>query len=72
MKETGSKIPIFVNEEEEAEWWASAKGRAFIKRHSTAGMPEKQRDPRWWPNLTGQAASRSRCACPLLMSPRLV
>jgi predicted DNA binding CopG/RHH family protein len=34
-------IPKFKNEDEEAQWWASAKGREFLKRQSAAQTPKK-------------------------------
>ena len=37
------KRPKFKNENEEAKWWASAKGRDFLKEHSAAGTPKKQK-----------------------------
>jgi hypothetical protein len=30
------KPPKFTSEDEEAKWWASSAGRAFLKRHSSA------------------------------------
>ena len=42
MKKQKNKMPTFVSEDEEATWWTSAEGRAFIKRHSAGGIPEKQ------------------------------
>jgi hypothetical protein len=32
MKNQKTGIPKFTNEDEEAKWWASAAGRAFLKR----------------------------------------
>jgi len=32
----------FKNEDEEAKWWASAKGRDFLKRQSAARTPKKK------------------------------
>ena len=34
VKQTG--IPKFANERDEAKWWASAEGRAFLKQKSAA------------------------------------
>lgn len=39
---TASKTPKFMNEDEEAKWWASAEGRAFLKRRSAAGASKKR------------------------------
>ena len=38
-----SKVPRFRNENEEAKWWAGAKGREFLKQRSAAGTPKKQK-----------------------------
>jgi hypothetical protein len=38
-------IPKFVNEGEEADWWASRQGREFVKRKS-AGLPKKGSVPK--------------------------
>ncbi len=35
-------IPKFKNEVEEAKWWASAKGRDFLKQQSNARTPKKK------------------------------
>lgn len=35
------KMPRFKNESQEADWWASAAGRAFVKRKSTGGRKSK-------------------------------
>lgn len=35
-------VPQFKNEGEEAKWWASAKGREFLKRQSAARTPKKK------------------------------
>ena len=31
------KLPKFTNSDEEAAWWASAEGRAFVKQQSASG-----------------------------------
>lgn len=33
---TSVRLPKFANENAEATWWASAKGRRFLKEHSAA------------------------------------
>lgn len=38
-------IPKFKNEDEEAKWWASAKGREFLKRQSAAQTSKKKGSP---------------------------
>jgi predicted DNA binding CopG/RHH family protein len=35
--------PKFKNEDEEAKWWASAKGREFLKQQSAAGNYKSQK-----------------------------
>lgn len=41
-KEQITKIPKFKSDDEEAKWWASAKGREFLKLQSTARAPKKR------------------------------
>jgi hypothetical protein len=41
-KEQTTRTPNFANEDEEAKWWASAKGRDFLKRHAAAPGSKKQ------------------------------
>lgn len=36
-------IPEFANEDQEAKWWASAKGRQFLRDHAAAGTAAKQK-----------------------------
>jgi predicted DNA binding CopG/RHH family protein len=36
-------MPKFLNEDQEAKWWASAKAREFLKRQSAAGAPKKRK-----------------------------
>jgi hypothetical protein len=45
MKKKPIGMPRFVNEGEEADWWASRQGREFVKRKS-AGSPKKGNVPR--------------------------
>jgi hypothetical protein len=42
-KEQPTTIPKFTSEDHEAKWWASAKGRAFLKRHAATVTPKKQK-----------------------------
>lgn len=37
MKSTTVQMPRFKNEDEEADWWASPDGRAYVKEKSSAG-----------------------------------
>jgi predicted DNA binding CopG/RHH family protein len=37
-----TRTPNFINEDEEAKWWVSAKGREFLKRQSSAKAAKKQ------------------------------
>jgi hypothetical protein len=45
MKKKPVDMPKFVNEGEEADWWASRQGREFVKRKS-AGRLEKGSGPK--------------------------
>lgn len=36
-------MPKFLKEDQEAKWWASAKGREFLKRQAGAGTPKHQK-----------------------------
>ena len=40
-----SKMPKFVNEDEEAKWWASAEGREFLKQQSGSGAKKPKGSP---------------------------
>ncbi len=42
-KERMTKMPKFINEDEEAKWWASADGREFLTRQSAARPSKKQK-----------------------------
>lgn len=44
MKKKLIDMPKFVNEEEEANWWAGRQGREFVKQKS-AGPPKKGTAP---------------------------
>ncbi len=37
--------PDFKNEDEEAQWWASAKGRSFLKQQPAASVAKKRGSP---------------------------
>lgn len=40
MKEKRTSIPRFVNEAQEADWWASREGREFVKQKAAgSGKP---------------------------------
>jgi len=41
-----SKTPKFMNEDEEAKWWAGAEGREFLNRQSGAGTTGKRKGSR--------------------------
>jgi hypothetical protein len=41
-------IPRFKSEDEEAKWWASPKGRDFLKRQSAARASKNRRDRGSW------------------------
>jgi predicted DNA binding CopG/RHH family protein len=40
-KEQTPRVPEFVDEDEEAKWWASAEGREFLKRQSATSSSRK-------------------------------
>lgn len=40
-----SKMPKFVNEDEEAKWWASAQGRGFLKRQPGSRLKKPRGSP---------------------------
>jgi hypothetical protein len=37
MKKKPTELPKFASEDDEAQWWASRQGRAFLKQKSIAG-----------------------------------
>ena len=37
------KLPKFVSDDEEAAWWASAEGRAFVKQQSASGSARQKK-----------------------------
>jgi len=43
VKERVTRIPKFMNEDEEATWWSSAAGREFLKQQSAAGASRRQK-----------------------------
>jgi predicted DNA binding CopG/RHH family protein len=45
MKKKTIELPTFVDEEEEATWWASRQGRQFLKQKST-GSQKKRSTPK--------------------------
>jgi hypothetical protein len=50
MKDAKVKMPKFRDESEEADWWASAAGRAYVKDKSAARLKKgKQKDRAWSP-----------------------
>lgn len=42
MKKKPTTMPSFKSEDEEADWWASAEGRRFIKQKSADATKEKR------------------------------
>ena len=52
MKKKPIDMPKFMNEEEEANWWASREGREFVKQKSAA--PLKKESVRKGSRLVGQ------------------
>lgn len=51
-KDQPTKTPKFLNEDQEAKWWASAKGREFLKRLAGAGMAKLQKGSALVANLS--------------------
>ena len=43
MKAKETTIPVFKTESEEADWWSSRAGRAFVKKNSAASAAEQKR-----------------------------
>ena len=41
MRKKPIDMPKFANEEEEADWWASPQGRAFVKQKSAVSLRQK-------------------------------
>ena len=54
---TALKMPKFINEDEEAKWWAGAEGREFLKRQSGAGTAGKRKGS---PLVSGLKPRRQR------------
>jgi predicted DNA binding CopG/RHH family protein len=42
-KKPMAKLPKFANDDEEAAWWASAEGRAFVKQQSASGSSRQKK-----------------------------
>jgi predicted DNA binding CopG/RHH family protein len=42
-KGQSTKTPKLLNEEQEAKWWASEKGREFLKQQAAAGAPKQRK-----------------------------
>jgi predicted DNA binding CopG/RHH family protein len=55
-KEQTPGMPEFVDENEEAKWWASAEGREFLKQQSAAGISRKQKGSPLVANLSRAAS----------------
>ncbi len=41
MKKKSLQMPMFKSESEEADWWASPPGRAYVKRKSAAAQSKR-------------------------------
>jgi predicted DNA binding CopG/RHH family protein len=52
MKKQTIGMPKFANEEEEADWWASPQGRAFVKQKSAVSL--RQKNPQQGSRLVAQ------------------
>jgi predicted DNA binding CopG/RHH family protein len=55
-KEQTPRVPEFVDEDEEAKWWASAEGRDFLKRQSATRSSRKQKGSPLVANLSRAAS----------------
>jgi len=42
MKKKPATMPAFMSESDEADWWASAEGRRFVKQRSTEAARKKK------------------------------
>jgi hypothetical protein len=49
MNDKMTRLPKFNSEGEEADWWASAAGRAYVKARSAEARARgpRQEDPTW-------------------------
>jgi len=45
LKEQPERAPKFESEDQETKWWASPKGREFLKQQSSARTPKKKGSP---------------------------
>ena len=43
MRKSMTIVPKFMNEDQEAKWWASAEGRAFLKQQSAQGSSKNRK-----------------------------
>ncbi len=71
-KEHLTRTPKFKDEDQEAKWWASAKGREFLKQQSAAGTPGKRKGSPLVTNLsrTGSVQIALRLPAPDLARAR--
>ncbi len=44
-KQQLAKMPTLLSEDDEAKWWASAKGRTFLKQQAATGALKKKGSP---------------------------
>jgi len=73
-KERITKMPQFMNEDEEAKWWASADGREFLKQQSAAKPSKTQKGSPLVSNLSRVASVQIalRLAAPDLAKARKI
>ena len=66
------KIPEFSNEDEEANWWASADGREFLKQQSAAKAGKNPKGSALVANLAGASTVQIalRLSAPALAKAR--
>jgi predicted DNA binding CopG/RHH family protein len=55
-KDRATRTPKFGDEDQEAKWWASAKGRGFLQEQSAAGMSKKRKGSPLVTNLSGKSS----------------
>ena len=73
-KERTIKMPKFLNEDEEANWWASRAGREFLKQQSAAGQSKRQKGSPLATNLSLAASVQIalRLPAPDLAKARMI
>jgi predicted DNA binding CopG/RHH family protein len=55
-KEGATRTPKFKDQDREAKWWESAKGREFLKQQAAAGTLKKQKGSPLVASLSGKSS----------------